>query len=32
MRSFRDVRLSSGELAVLILGLVLIVAAAFRET
>jgi len=32
MRSFRDLRLSSGELAVLILGLVLIVAAAFRET
>lgn len=32
MRSLRDVRLSSGELAVLILGLVLIVAAAFRET
>ena len=32
LRSIRDVRLSSGELVILALGLVLIVAAAFRET
>jgi hypothetical protein len=32
VRSLRDVRLSRGELFVLVLGLVLIVAAAYRET